>query len=545
MSCAPSAPEARTPLYFLLPRQAVPEDASPATVGAKAYGMMRLAQLGLPVPPGFVLGTEVCRRYFARGGQLAPEDRNLLLAGLARLEEATGRRFGDERRPLLVSVRSGAAVSMPGMLETILNIGLCEHTLHGLLRSTGNPHLAQDCYRRLVRDFVAVVHGTPDERFDALLARECRREGLSSERELDTAALRRIAEESLQIAAACTGGPFPQEPKDQLERAVEAVLRSWRSEKARLYRDINHIGEQAGTAVIVQTMVFGNAGGQSGSGVGFTRDPATGTSGLYLDFLFNAQGEDVVAGRQAAGDGALLAQRLPEIGAQLRQLCETLEKEFRDVQDFEFTIENGRLFLLQTRTAQRTPWAALRIAVDLVREGMIRPAQALDRLSGVPVEALERTRLRTDGDSAPIASAVSAGIGVAAGAIVFDPRKAAQRARAGQHLILVRPAIHTADIEGIAAADGVLTASGGRTSHAAVVARQLGKVCLVNCAALRFDSDGSGCTIEGTRLAEGEELTLDGNSGNVYRGRIEVIRERPESELAEMAKWRHAIANDD
>ncbi len=535
-------PAAHTPLYFLLSREVAPEEASPATVGAKAYGLLRLAQLGLPVPPGFVLGTEVCRQYFASGGKVPAEVRDLVLTGLARLEDAAGRRFGDERHPLLVSVRSGAPVSMPGMLETILNIGLCERTLHGLLRVTGNPHLTWDSYRRLARDFVEVVHGAPAERFDALLERECAREGLSSARDLDTAAWRLIVEESLVIAAACAGRPFPQDPSEQLEQAIEAVLRSWQSEKARHYRAINQIGEAPGTAVIIQAMVFGNAGSQSGAGVGFTRDPATGRRGLYLDFLFNAQGEDVVAGRHAVDHAPLLSQRLPEIGAQLRQLGERLEQDFRDVQDFEFTVENGKLFLLQTRTAQRTPWAALRIAVDLVHEGLIRPAEALARLRGVPIEGLERTRLATGAESASIASAEAAGIGVATGAIAFDPATAARRAREGRHVILVRNAIHAADIEAIAAADGILAASGGKTSHAAVVARQLNKVCLVNCAALRIDPDGGGCTLGGIRLAEGQELTLDGNDGSIYLGRIKVVRERPEAELAEVASWRRATA---
>ena len=270
-----SAPEAHRPLYFLPPREPAPPDTSPATVGAKAYGLLRLARLGVPVPPGFVLGTEVCRRYLACGGRLPPQVHELLAAGLARLEEATGRRLGDERRPLLVSVRSGAPVSMPGMLETILNIGLCERTLHGLTRMTGNPHLTLDSYRRLVRQFVEVVHGAPADRFDALLARECDREGLSSTRELDTAALRRIAEESLGIAAACTGRPFPQEPREQLELAVEAGLRFWESEKAPRDPRINHIGEAPGNALTIQTMGVGKARRHPGAGGGVDPQPGT------------------------------------------------------------------------------------------------------------------------------------------------------------------------------------------------------------------------------------------------------------------------------
>lgn len=529
--------DTRKPLYFVLPRLAVPEEASAGTVGSKAYGLLRLAGLGLAVPPAFVLGTDLWRRYFEAGERLPAETRDLLLTGLTRLEEATGRRFGDERRPLLVSVRSGAPVSMPGMMETLLNVGLSEHTLQGLMRLTGNPRLARDCYRRLVRDFAQVVHRASAAPFDALVERECAQDGLAGARELDTAALARICGESLELAIAHSGQAFPQEPMEQLTQAVGAVFRSWRSEKAQQYRRINHIDGELGTAVTVQAMVFGNAGSNSGAGVGFTRDPSTGESGLYLDFIFNGQGEDVVSGRQAAEDGVRLTQRLPAVAAELRRMCGVLEAEFRDMQDFEFTVEDGRLYLLQVRAGKRTPWAALRIAVDLVREGRLTAAEALARLKGLPLEQLERSRLSTGSGAASIASAVPAGLGVATGTIVLDPRRAATLAAEGRRIILVRQDIHTEDIEGIAAAEGVLTASGGRTSHAAVVARQLGKVCLVNCRELRIGPEGSGCTIGKVQLTEGEEITLDGNSGNIYRGRIEIVQERPEAELAEIARW--------
>jgi pyruvate, orthophosphate dikinase len=531
----------RKPLYFVLPRLAVPEDANAATLGSKACELLRLVRLGLPVPPAFVLGTDMCRRYF-EAGKLPTETQELLRTGLGALEEATGRRFGGERRPLLVSVRSGAPQSMPGMMETVLNIGLCDRTLHGLVRLTGNPRLARDCYRRLVRDFMGVVHGASPAAFDAVLEHECSREGVPEARELDTASLGRAAEQSLEIASAQAGHAFPQEPMEQLLQAVEAVFRSWQSEKARRYRRLNAISDAPGTAVTVQAMVFGNAGSDSGAGVGFTRDPATGLEGLYLDFLFNAQGEDVVAGRQAAEDSGQLAQRLPTVAAQLQRLPETLEREFRDMQDFEFTVESGRLYLLQTRAGKRTPWAAVRIATDLVREGYLTPAEALQRLRDVPLEKLERTRLTAGTGVASIGSAVPASIGVATGLIALDSQRAATLAAEGRSVILVRQDIHTDDIGGIAAAAGVLTASGGRTSHAAVVARELGKVCLVNCRELTIEGDGSGCAIAGVRLTEGEEVTLDGNSGHIYRGRIEVVRERPEAELAEVAKWRAAAS---
>jgi len=526
------------PLYFILPRVPMPEDAAPGTVGSKAYGLLRLMRLGLSVPPGFVLSTDLCREYFAGNGQMPPAARDLVRAGLARLEEATGCRFGGERRPLLLSVRSGAPVSMPGMMETILNVGLCERTVHGLIRLTGNPRLARDCYRRLVRDFTEVVYGISAAPFEALIEQACTELSLSDARELGTAALDGIIEDSLALAAARAGHPFPQEPMDQLIQAVEAVFRSWNSDKARHYRRMNDIGENLGTAVTVQAMVFGNSGSQSGAGVGFTRDPATGEPGLYLDFVFNGQGEDVVAGRHPAEDAGRLGERLPSVAAELKRLPQVLEREFQDMQDFEFAIESGRLYLLQTRAGKRTPWAALRIAVDLAREGIITREEALARLQGMTLETLERTRL--SGTAAPLASAVPGGIGVASGSIALDSERAAQLAAEGRPVVLVRHDIETDDIEGIAAATGILSASGGRTSHAAVVARQLGKVCLVGCHGLRIDDDGAGCSLDGVHLTEGDEITLDGNTGTVYRGRVEVIHERPEAELAEVARWRSA-----
>jgi pyruvate,orthophosphate dikinase len=289
-------------LFFVLPQAAALAEtraASAATMGSKAYGLLRLVQLGLPVPPAFVLGTALCREYFDRSGRLADCTRDLLTRGLARLEEATGRGFGNTRRPLLVSVRSGAAISMPGMLQTLLNVGLCEHNLRGLLRTSGNPRQVRDCYRRLVRDFAEVVHGADAAQFDALVARHCAEQGLTATSELDAAALGLIAEESLELTLALTGQPFPQDPMQQLLGAVEAVFRSWNDEKARQYRRANGIDDAMGTAVTIQAMVLGNSGGSSGAGVGFTRDPASGENRPYVDFLFNAQGEDVVSGRHA------------------------------------------------------------------------------------------------------------------------------------------------------------------------------------------------------------------------------------------------------
>lgn len=525
-------------LFFVLPNVAVPPTASAATMGSKAYGLLRLARLGLPVPPAFVLGTALCRDYFASGPRFREEMRARLGAGLARLEEATGHQFGGTRRPLLVSVRSGAPVSMPGMMETILNVGLCERNLHGLLRATGNPRQVRDCYRRLVRDFMEVVHGAPATAFDAIVADRCAKEGLASARELDSVTLTQIIDESLEAALALTGRPFPQAPMDQLVQAVEAVFRSWNSDKARHYRHINHIDDAMGTAVTVQAMVFGNSGATSGAGVGFTRNPATGENSAYLDFLFNAQGEDVVSGRHSVNDTARLPHQLPLVAAQLQRMTVALEKEFRDMQDFEFTVENGRLYILQTRAALRTPWAAVHIATDMVREGYITKAEALAQVEKLQLDRVGRTRLAADTSSPALATGVSASTGVAAGSLVFDSKRAVELTAQGRHVILARPDIQTSDIEGIAVADGVLTAAGGRTSHAAVVARQLGKVCLVGCSDLHVAPDGASCVIGVTRFSEGDEVTLESDAGRIYAGRLQLVRERPEKELAELAAWR-------
>ena len=527
------------PFFFIGAGEPVPAGSSVDTLGGKAYGLLRLARLGLPVPPSLTLGTSICREYFAAGGKLPPRLREDLAQGVSRLEAATGCRFGAVRRPLLVSVRSGAPVSMPGMMDTILNVGLCETGLRGLLRATGNPRQARDCYRRLIRDFCAVVHGAPTDGFEQLTAQHCTEQGVSDARELDTAALDDIARESLEVALALTGRPFPQDPMDQLIAAVEAVFRSWHSDRARAYRKLHAIDDGLGTAVTIQAMVFGNAGATSGAGVGFTRDPATGEDKLYLDFLFNAQGEDVVSGRRSIrNDTERLAERLPTVASELARVKRVLEDEFRDMQDFEFTVENGRLHLLQVRTGKRTAWAALKIATDMVRERRITPAEALERLDGLPLERLERRRLALPANGPPLARAVPAGGGVVTGAVAFEAARVAALVSQGRTAILVRPDISAADVEGIAKAEGVLTAVGSRTAHAAVVARNLDKVCLVGCAALTVEPEARRGRIGGQPLAEGDELTLDGEAGCVYRGRLPVITERPDAELAELARWR-------
>jgi len=517
--------------YAIVPGAALPPGGVGA-VGNKAFNLARMVAAGMPVPPAFVLPTAWSHGATADATALSAT----LDAGIAGLETATGLRFGSPRRPLLVSVRSGAAVSMPGMLETVLNVGINPDIVEGLVLHTGNPRLAWDSYRRFVQGYAEVVFGLPPAPFDAIMARAMEDAEADTVTELDHRALRAAALAMVERVEVLAGTPFPHEPRAQLLSTTAAVFRSWNAAKAVTYRRLNAIPDGLGTAVTLQTMVFGNAGGASGAGVGFTRDPATGARELYVDFVLNGQGEDVVAGRQVVPDGERLRVRLPGLFAELESVCRALEMLFADVQDFEFTLQHGRLWLLQTRRAKRTPWAALRIAVDMVGEGLLTKEEALARLAGVDLANVAWTHL-AETAAVPLARAVVAGNGVASGAIALDS-EAAGRLVAQGPVILVRSETATADIAGFALAKGILTASGGRTSHAAVVARQLGKVCLVACPGLSIDLDRRDCRIGNRNFHEGEFLSLDGNDGAVYQGRLPVITERPQRELAIVEGWR-------
>ena len=527
-----------TACYEIPPRGELPTRGAEA-VGGKAWNLMRMGAAGLPVPQGFVLTTDWCRA--AHAGEI--DDVRLAKAldsGLKTLEARTGLRLGSARRPLLVSVRSGAPVSMPGMLETVLDIGLNSETIDGLIAHSGNPRLAWDSYCRLVRGYAEVVEKLPLRPFDELLEHALSNVGVESEPELDHLALRQLTHEMLERFRDLSGNPFPQDPREQLVRASLAVFESWNAPKAVTYRRINGISEDAGTAVTVQMMVFGNAGGASGSGVGFTRNPATGDHELFIDFRFNTQGEDIVAGRGIAQEQERLRRTLPSSWRQLEDLAHTLETLFRDAQDFEFTLQSGALYILQSRDAKRTPWAVLRIATDMVKEEMITPAEALSRVEGIDLGSLVRTRLAGP-PGPPLAHAQVAGMGIAAGAIALDQETAKHLAEAGTPAILVRNEALTDDIEGMSTAAGILTCSGSRTSHATVVARQLGKVCLVACPDLRIDLDQRLCRIGERTLNEGEFLSLDGNGGGIYAGRLDTITERPERELAAIRAWQTAM----
>lgn len=512
-------------------------DVTPDEVGGKAYHLMQMDRMRLPVPPALVLSTGFCRNYFEAGRRL-PDDFTERLRGHVRtLEARMDRTFGGRRRPLLVSVRSGAPVSMPGMMETILNVGLTDQSLQGLVRMTGNPRLAWDAYRRLVQYFAEVVHGVPATLFEERARERLSRNGLSALRELSTAALRDLAADNLAIFREHVGDRFPQDAELQLTQAVEAVFRSWDSAKARAYRRVNGIDKALGTAVTVQSMVFGNAGGTSGAGVAFTRNPATGDRGLYLDFAFDAQGEDVVSGRATAASDVSLQKALPDVCAQLERISVTLEQAFRDLQDFEFTVEQGHLYLLQTRAGKRTPWAALRIAVDMVQEGLIGSDEGMKRLSSYDLDDLQRPRLCAAGVEAD-AHGIAASSGVGVGRMALSLERAAEMAGAGEPVALVRNDMVTDDIEGLATAEAIVTVRGGRLSHAAVVARQLGKACVVQCANLSVEPAAGKAVLGGQVVREGEWLSVDGESGEVYAAKLEVRSDRPDELLAVVADWR-------
>ncbi|HZO79312.1 MAG TPA: DUF47 family protein [Solirubrobacteraceae bacterium] len=526
-------------LYFLDDQSAsIPE---PRVIGSKAYGLARIARTGLRVPEAAVLTTNFWRSSAESAADNA-KLRATLRSAVEALERQTGLRLGSSRRPLLVSVRSGAPVSMPGMLETVTDVGLCAVTVRGLIALTGNPRLAWDSYRRLIESFAAVVKGCSREPFERAVRDAVAAAGARGPLELTVTELEQLARGHLDRYTSLVGSEFPQDPVDQLAAAVAAVLTSWRAPKAREYRRMHEIPEDLGTAVILQRMVFGNAGGVSGTGVGFTRDPALGERRLYMDFVLDAQGEDIVAGRHTAEGTSELAVTAPELLAEIDSVCPRLESEFKDAQEFELTVQEGELFLLQTRSAKRTPWAALRIAIDQVHEGLISNTTALARLDRLDLEAIRRVQVQPPKDAEPLCHAIPASVGVATGPLALDREAAERLAVADAAPVLVRPDAATEDVAAVALSAGVLTGAGGRTSHAAVVARELGKPCLVGCTELEVDLQGRTARIGTRALAEGEVICIDAESGLVFEGALPIVEERPVKELDEVAAWRSAAS---
>jgi pyruvate, orthophosphate dikinase len=511
---------------------------SPAEVGSKAFNLMMMSEAGLATPPAFVLGTQSCREFHEARGRLGDDLVADVLDGIGEIERQTGQRFGADRRPLLVSVRSGAAVSMPGMLETILNVGLSDATMPSLLRATGNPVFVWDSYRRLIQSYAEVVDGCPAAPFAQVLADAMDEYGVPAAEELDVAALRSVVRGQKEVYGSIVGRPFPQDPREQLLGAVAAVFRSWNSPRAVSYRELQHMTDLTGTAVTVQTMVFGNMGVESGSGVGFTRDPATGENHTYVDFVLNAQGEDVVAGRSVADDSDRTIAAVPGLAHELQSVRRKLEILFRDVQDFEFTVQERKLWMLQTRAAKRTPWAALRIACDLVDEGLIDVPTAIERLSGYELDSISRFRMADEQDAEILGRGTPASDGIGSGRLALTIAAAQRFSRDGDPVVLVRAEASTEDIVGFTISRGFVTATGARTSHAAVVARQLGVACVVGCESLFVDVEHGRIRLGEGDLLEGEFITVDGSTGLVYRGEPTSYVERPDELLRRVEDWK-------
>ncbi len=491
-------------------------------LGGKGANLAEMTRMGLPVPPGFTVSTEACRAFLATGAEPAGLSREIS-DHLTVLERAAGRRLGEPDDPLLLSVRSGARFSMPGMMETILDIGLNDESVLGLAKSSGNERFAWDSYRRLVQMFGSTVMGVDSALFESVMDRLKEARGAADDLGLDAGDLSELVEAYKELIRQETGDYFPQSPAEQLRRAVLAVFASWNGERARLYRRREHIPDDLGTAVNVQTMVFGNLGPDSGSGVAFTRDPATGQPGLYGDYLANAQGEDVVAGIRNTVPLEELGRLNPGAFAQLRAHMRTLETHYRDLCDIEFTIERGRLWMLQTRVGKRTAEAAFTIAAELVDEGLITSETGLARVGGDELARLMFPRFDTSAVGAPLAHGLPASPGAAAGAAVFDSAEAVRRAAAGEKVVLVRQETTPDDLPGMVAAQAVLTSRGGKTSHAAVVARGMGKVCVCGAEEITVDPRGRRFTVDGTTVEEGTVISVDGSEGAVYPGAAPLV----------------------
>ncbi len=502
-------------------------------LGGKGANLAEMTNLGIPVPAGFTISTEVCTYYYEHGQTYPEELRAQVLEALQKVEAIMGAKFGDKENPLLVSVRSGARVSMPGMMDTVLNLGLNDVTVQGLIKQTDNPRFAYDSYRRFVAMYGDVVLGLRPESaddhdpFEELLDAKKAARGVKNDTELTTEDLKELVGEFKAAIKKRLGVSFPEDPMDQLWGAIGAVFGSWNNERAKVYRQLNRIPDEWGTAVNVQSMVYGNMGEDSGTGVAFTRDPATGEKALYGEYLINAQGEDVVAGVRTPQKISELAKAMPALYEELKQIAIRLEQHYRDMQDMEFTIQKGRLWMLQTRVGKRTGFAAFRIAVDMVEEGLITKEEALMRLDPNQLNQLLRPifhpeqKRRAIESGALLTKGLNAGPGAATGKVVFNAADAVKWAKNGDRVILVRLETSPEDIQGMHAADGILTARGGMTSHAALVGRQMGKVCVVGAGELNVNYRNRQFEVNGKVIREGDWISIDGSTGEVIAGRIE------------------------
>jgi pyruvate,orthophosphate dikinase len=506
-------------------------------LGGKGAGLAEMTQIGVPVPAGFTITTDACRAYMHEGKRMPDGLEQEIAEHVAHLEARAGKRLGDATDPLLLSVRSGAAVSMPGMMDTILNLGLSDAATDGLARKTGNERFAYDSYRRLIQMYGEVVDGIDAHEFEQRLTDLKSAKGVRQDTDLDADDLKTLVAVFRSIYEQATGSPFPQDPREQLSRAVRAVFASWDNPRAQVYRRAHDIPDDLGTAVNVMQMVFGNKGETSATGVCFTRDPATGEQGLYGEFLPNAQGEDVVAGIRTPLPLAEMRETLPEAFDQLVETIAMLERHYRDMQDIEFTVEEEKLFLLQTRSAKRTAAAALKTAVSMVDEELISREEAVTRIDPTSLDQLLHPRIDPNMRLEVAAKGLNASPGAASGGIVFDADTAAERGGAGEKVVLVRWETTPDDIHGMIAAQGILTVHGGMTSHAAVVARGMGKPCVAGADGVSIDAAAKTATIGGTTVHEGEPITLDGGTGRVFIGKVDLVAPQINEDFETVLAW--------
>ena len=511
-------------------------------LGGKGANLCEMTNIGLPVPPGFTITTEACNEYYTNGENVPDGTWDQVWPALAEIEAATGKLFGDKKNPLLVSVRSGAKFSMPGMMDTVLNLGLNDDTVEVLAENTQNERFAWDCYRRFIQMFGDVVLEVEHYNFEQILETAKEKQGVHFDSELSAESLKWMVSEYKKKIERKTGKPFPMDPRTQLELAVLAVFRSWNNDRATFYRQINNIPHDIGTAVNVQSMVFGNMGSDSGTGVAFTRSPSSGEKALYGEYLMNAQGEDVVAGIRTPLPIATLAQENPEIYNQFVEICARLESHYRDMQDIEFTIERGKLYMLQTRNGKRTASAAIRVAVELFREGVITKEEAIMRIEPDQLDHLLHSRLDTDAVVQVLAKGLPASPGAASGIIVFSSEEAERLGDLGEKVILVRTETTPDDIRGILAAKGILTSRGGMTSHAAVVSRHMGKPAVCGCDALKIDYSLNLFSIDGVDYPQGTLISIDGSTGRVIKGEVSMVDPELSKEFKEFLDWADEIS---
>lgn len=510
-------------------------------LGGKGANLAEMTRIGLPVPPGFTITTEACNAYLASGETLPDSVMEQTYECLAVLENRTGKVFGSKNNPLLVSVRSGAAISMPGMMDTILNLGLNDETVQGLAELTGDQRFAYDCYRRFIQMFSNVVLSIDHSLFDDVVEKHKRKLSLIFDYEIPASELQSIIDEYKSLVQQEKGFQFPQDVKEQLIMAIKAVFGSWNNQRAIVYRRLNKIDDNLGTAVNVQCMAFGNMGQDCGTGVAFTRNPSTGEKTLYGEFLVNAQGEDVVAGIRTPMPIDKLKEELPGVYQQFIDTCEKLEKHYRDMQDIEFTVEKGTLYMLQTRNGKRTARAAVKIAVDMVNEGLITIEEALQRVDAEQLNQLLHRQIDTSVQLEAIAKGLPASPGAASGKVLFDADLAEKMGGMGEKVVLVRSETTPDDIHGIIHAQGVLTSRGGMTSHAAVVARGMGKPCVCGCETIRIDTSARQFTVNGLVVKEGDIITIDGATGNVMLGEVPMIEPTLSDEFETLLQWADQI----